>query len=88
MRIIIEMEGGLIQHIMADDEADIIIRDLDTEGADEISICPPMNEDYVESYLRRERFDSDYLPYNDPSYAKEFDALWAHFDAWLRKDGE
>lgn len=88
MRIIIEMEGGLIQNIMADEPADIIIRDLDTDGAEESEICPPMNEEYAPCYVRRETFDSDYLPYDDSDYAKEFDNLWNHLDAWLRKDGD
>lgn len=34
MRMVITMEGGIIQDIIADNECDILIVDYDTEGAD------------------------------------------------------
>lgn len=59
-RIVIMMEGGLIQHIIADEEVRILIVDQDIEGCafDEIAHIPelevadnPSGEYYLHGYV-------------------------------------
>jgi hypothetical protein len=83
-RIIITLDGGIIQDIEADGEVDIIVRDLDVEGADKDDICPPMAPDYVDAYVSRWSFGT---AENDtpPETGAEFITLFDYCKAWLNR---
>jgi len=58
MNIVIFMEGGVIQDIIADAEARVIVVDRDVEGLDEKDIKTVLgNEAYVYSGLRKVNID-------------------------------
>ena len=50
-RVVITMDGGLIQGIMADDDVEILVMDFDTEGAGEEDSDDERRRDAAEAVL-------------------------------------
>jgi len=75
MKIILTVEGGIIQHICSDGTVDVIIVDRDTEG------CPP--SDFFEDGYGERSFVSKqtYTAQADDN----FDSLWKKYTAGAKQ---
>lgn len=72
-RIVIEMEGGLIQNITANVKAEVLILDADTEGGDEDAIREITNWDgSIEEVYSRGIDEPEVLPEYVGFYFKQF----------------
>lgn len=71
MRIIVTLDGGLVDSVYTDagEDVQVMIRDLDTEGLDEVA---PECQGFCEAVVRMDeglKLGSD----------SEFDMVWNHF---------
>ena len=81
-KIVIEIEGGVVQNVLTDSETEIIIIDYDTDGSDPNDLVDIPQTDKSRPYNMKAHVDTD------PSTEVLAHRVYELFDAIIGEDSE